>query len=188
MLERFGVGGVSAMKLIRWFLLAFVLAIGSAHAQSTDLPVNGVATWCWSGSAWVGCSSTGGGSSVSVTSSTLTVSPSPGTGTFTINLPAGSSDSGTTFITASTPTVPGTYSIALFDPTSNTITASIQACNQGTGKVWDQWFKDATGQSAVHIITLTPSAGTIDGSASAQIGSAYGALHIHSNGGACVIL
>lgn len=95
-------------------------------------------------------------------------------------------DSGTTLITAAAPTIPTTYTLALFDPTSNAIGAAIQACNGGTK--WDQFFKDASGQAATHNITLTPSAGTIDGSATAIIGSAYGSLHIHSNGAICSIL
>lgn len=98
----------------------------------------------------------------------------------------GFTDSGSTLIATPTPTIPTTYMTAMFNSTSNAITASIQACNSGAA--WDQWFKDATGQSAVHTITLTPSAGTIDGAASAQIGTAYGAIHLHSNGVVCVIL
>jgi hypothetical protein len=101
--------------------------------------------------------------------------------------PAGNlTDSGTTLLTASSVTVPGTYNIALFDPTSNAIAATIQSCSSGSK--WDQLFKDATGQAATHAITLTPSAGTIDGSSTALIGTAHGALHLHSNGNMCVIL
>ena len=115
-----------------------------------------------------------------------TIVETTSSGAITPSLIRAFSDSGGTLITAASPTIPATYAIALFDPTSNAINAAIQGCNSGSG--WDQWFKDATGQAATHIITLTPSAGTIDGAASAQIGSAYGALHIHSNGGICVIL
>ena len=98
----------------------------------------------------------------------------------------GLKDFGATFISSTSPTIPSTEMIALFDPTVNAISATIQPCNSGVP--WDQWFKDATGESAIHTITLTPSSGTIDGSSSAQIGSAYADLHIHSNGGICVIL
>ena len=52
------------MKHIRWLLLGAILAVCSGHpvhAQSTNLPVNGVATWCWDGTNWVGCEPSGGG-------------------------------------------------------------------------------------------------------------------------------
>ena len=69
-------GRVLPMNMIRWLLLSAVLALGwasSAQAQTTELPVNGVATWCWAGTAWVGCSSSGGGSGLTFTDGTHTV-------------------------------------------------------------------------------------------------------------------
>jgi hypothetical protein len=95
-------------------------------------------------------------------------------------------DSGSAPITSASVTIPPTYEVALFDPTSNAITATIQACN--AGRTWDQYYKDATKQAAVHNITLTTSGGTIEGSKSVSIHAAGESVHIHSNGTACYLL
>jgi len=179
-------------------------ALGAVRPDGTTITVNGsgvvsVVGSCAATSVIVGTTTVGGGTSGYILYNNAGVIgnlPTTGSGNVVLatapTLPSATltsaafGDSGTTLLTASTVTIPNTYQIALFDPTSNAIAATIQSCSSGTK--WDQDFKDATGHAGTHAITLTPAAGTIDGSANAAIGTAYGSLHIHSNGAICSIL
>lgn len=46
---------------MKWLILPLLMIAGSASAQTTLFPSNGMARWCWNGTMWFGCTATASG-------------------------------------------------------------------------------------------------------------------------------